>query len=184
MIKFDQVWSSLIKFDPIWSNLNQFYLVLTKLSIWSNLKQFYLIWNFKSEAKQQQTWQMTRSLSKQALLKLKKSNQNSSNFTTVLVRIFMNKSLLYTIHNLEFRIIQSEPHVVLKFWSKMILEPQFKWPAILNLNYVMDQSLTYFLCSYVDRSGQTDRQSWFWNQSIWISCCSEILNKNDFRIIV
>ena len=31
---------NLIHLDPTWSDLNQFYLILTKLSIWSNLKQF------------------------------------------------------------------------------------------------------------------------------------------------
>ena len=39
-----------------------------------------------------------------------------------------------------------------------------------------------FLTPYVDCIVQTDWNSWIWNQTIWTSCCSEILIKNDFRV--
>ena len=64
----------------------------------------------------------------------------------------------------------------------MILEWPANWPAILNLNYITDRSPIYFFPPYVDCRGQTDRQSWIWNQSIWISCCSEFLINGVFNL--
>ena len=78
--------------------------------------------------------------------------------------------------NLDFETIHSEPHVVLKSWTNMILELLFKWPEILNFNYIMDRSLIYFLGPLLtDLTDQTDRQYWIWNQSIRTLHCSEIL---------
>ena len=100
------------------------------------------------------------------------------------------------IDNIVFEISKSEPHIVLKSWStssliwtsllkalsNMILELPFEWPAILNLNYVMDWSLTFFLGPYIDRICQTDRQYWILNQSLWTSDCSEILINGVFNL--
>ena len=77
LIKFDQVWSSLIQFDPIWSNLNQFDPIWTNFILFEPNNQSKSIEAISTDLNFQkwetkQTWQMPRSLSKQALLKLKK----------------------------------------------------------------------------------------------------------------
>jgi hypothetical protein len=71
LIQFEPIWSSLIHFGRIWSNLIQNKTAIFILMV--NVTTFYsiILWSNRHWGKWLQTWQRTRSLSKQALLKLK-----------------------------------------------------------------------------------------------------------------
>ena len=76
LIQFEPIWSSLIHFGRIWSNLIQNKTAIFILMV--NVTTFYsiILWSNRHWGKWLQTWQRTRSLSKQALLKLKKKKRN------------------------------------------------------------------------------------------------------------
>ena len=63
LIQFEPIWSNLIWFDPIWTNFIWFEPNYQSEAIWTNSSDL----NFQKWAtNKQQTWQMTRSLSKLA----------------------------------------------------------------------------------------------------------------------
>ena len=102
--------------------------------------------------------------------------------------------------NLDFETIHSEPHVVLKSWTNMILELLFKWPEILNFNYLHNGSVTYLLpWSFADGPHRSNRQAilnlksvyqnltLFWNPDqcngvFNLNLIFEILIKKDYRM--
>jgi hypothetical protein len=67
----------------------------------------------------------------------------------------------------------------------MFIKHTDNWQAILNWNSITDQTLIYFIDSFLTaHAKQTGWQSWIWNQWIGISSCSEILIKNDHVLLL